>query len=114
MRDHRQNIAAEMDVKLIEIMHSLHIASGKSGPFTVISGFRTAKTNEMLRNKNSSTGVAKNSYHMYAQAADLFIPGVSTDTLAKHARGLGLGGVGKYNGKGFIHVDTGPVRSWGS
>jgi uncharacterized protein YcbK (DUF882 family) len=32
--------------------------------------------------------------------------------LARTARALGAGGVGVYRSSSFIHVDTGPVRTW--
>ena len=36
----------------------------------------------------------------------------TTERLRDWARRLRLGGVGYYQGDGFIHVDTGPVRYW--
>lgn len=112
MRDHRENISVEMDVGLVDLMHSLYISSGAKSPFRIVSGYRTPKTNAMLRGKSAAKGVAKNSFHMYGQAADLFIPEMSATELGKCAQKLQLGGVGTYRGKGFIHVDTGPIRRW--
>jgi uncharacterized protein YcbK (DUF882 family) len=57
--------------------------------------------------------VAKRSYHMKGQAADIRISGVSPRQLVRMARSMKMGGVGYYPRSGFIHVDTGPVRSWG-
>lgn len=112
MRDHRENLSIEMDVGLIDLMHSLYIASGAKSPFRVVSGYRTPKTNAMLRNKSLAKGVAKNSYHLYGRAADLFVPEISAADLGKVAQQLQVGGVGTYKGRGFIHIDTGPVRRW--
>lgn len=113
MRDHREDVAIEMDVKLIDLLHSLYVASGAKTPYRVVSGYRTPKTNAMLRSKSPGKGVSKNSFHMYGQAADIFVPEMSAAQLAKYAKNLGLGGVGTYRRKGFVHIDTGPVRSWG-
>ena len=114
MRDHRENISVEMDVGLVDLMHSLYISSGAKTPFRVVSGYRTPKTNAMLRNKSVAKGVAKNSFHLYGQAADLFIPEFPAADLGKFAQKLQVGGVGTYSRKGFVHVDTGPIRRWGS
>ena len=113
MRDHRENISVEMDVGLVDLMHSLYIGSGAKTPFRIVSGYRTPKTNAMLRGKSIGKGVAKNSFHLYGQAADLFIPEMSAAQLGKCAQKLQIGGVGTYSRKGFVHVDTGPVRKWG-
>jgi uncharacterized protein YcbK (DUF882 family) len=56
--------------------------------------------------------VAKNSLHMQAHAIDIRIPGVSTLTLRDAALALHEGGVGYYPRSGFVHVDTGRVRTW--
>jgi len=59
-----------------------------------------------------SKGVAKKSYHMRGMAMDIAIPGVDLLDLRNAAKSLKLGGVGYYPKSGFIHVDTGRVRSW--
>ncbi|MBP6837842.1 MAG: DUF882 domain-containing protein, partial [Kofleriaceae bacterium] len=41
------------------------------------------------------------------------LPGVATDVLHRWAIGRRLGGVGLYKDSGFIHMDTGPIRTWG-
>jgi uncharacterized protein YcbK (DUF882 family) len=69
-----------------------------------------ASTNESLR--AHSTGVAKNSLHIQAEAIDLRMPGVDTLKLRKAALALGRGGVGYYPRSDFIHVDVGRVRQW--
>lgn len=114
MRDHRENISVEMDVALIDLMHALYVRSGAKSPYRIVSGYRTPKTNAMLRNKSIGKAVASNSFHLYGQAADVFVPEVPAAQMAATARKLGVGGVGQYSRKGFVHIDTGPVRSWGS
>ena len=67
-------------------------------------------TNEKLR--QYSSGVAKFSLHMEGRAADIYIPGVPVRELQKAALLLQAGGVGFYGTRGFVHIDTGPVRHW--
>jgi uncharacterized protein YcbK (DUF882 family) len=80
------------------------------GEIEIICGYRTRGSNEFLRSRSS--GVAKNSQHMQAHAIDIRIPGVETLTLRNAALALKRGGVGYYPRSGFVHVDTGRVRSW--
>jgi uncharacterized protein YcbK (DUF882 family) len=78
----------------------------------ILSGYRSPKTNKMLR--RNGNGVAKKSYHLKGQAADIRVPGSSLSKVRNTARALRVGGVGYYPRSGFIHVDTGDVRSWTS
>lgn len=110
LRDHRQNIAAPMDKRLYELLYQLNRTLNVSEEFHVISGYRSPATNQMLAGKSSA--VAKKSYHMRAMAMDIAIPEVKLSQLREAAISLQLGGVGYYPESGFIHVDTGPVRSW--
>jgi len=67
-------------------------------------------TNRQKRSR--SRGVAKHSYHTLGQAVDVRIPGVQLAHLRKAALNLKVGGVGYYPSDNFVHLDTGPVRSW--
>jgi len=53
---------------------------------------------------------ARNSLHMQARAIDFSLPGVPMKTLSRVARQVCPGGVGTYST--FVHVDSGPQRSW--
>ena len=110
MRDHRTHEAFPMDPRVIDIISQVQRNAASREPLNILSGYRSTKTNAMLRGKSS--GVAKNSYHMYGQALDVRIPGVKTSSLRKIALNLKAGGVGYYPRSGFIHVDTGDIRSW--
>ena len=62
LRDHRTNELFPIDRKLIDLMALILMQYGDTHPLEIISGFRSEKTNEMLR-KTGSGGVAKKSYH---------------------------------------------------
>jgi len=111
MRDWRSDDAIGIDMRAIDIMAASHRLMDISEPYMLLSGFRSAKTNAMLRSK--SGGVAKNSLHMKGQAADLRLKSRSVGQMAKAAAACASGGVGKYSRSNFVHMDCGPTRSWG-
>lgn len=110
LRDHRADEVFPMDPRIVDIVKVLQDRTNSSGPVEVLSGYRSPKTNAMLR--GASTGVAKNSFHMYGQAMDIRMPGYSTRRLRDQAKKMKAGGVGFYPKSDFVHVDTGKVRSW--
>lgn len=110
LRDFRTNDVHRIDPVLLDFLHSVSAAAGYRGTFEIISGYRSPKTNAMLRRKGS--GVAKKSLHMQGRAVDVRMTGVDTKTLRKIAVAMKLGGVGYYPRSNFIHLDTGRVRSW--
>ena len=77
----------------------------------IICGYRSPKTNAMLRSKSS--GVAKKSYHVIGKAVDFRLPNQGLRATHRAAVSLKTGGIGLYSRSRFIHVDSGPVRSWG-
>jgi uncharacterized protein YcbK (DUF882 family) len=76
----------------------------------IICGYRAPESNEYLRTHTS--GVAKHSLHMQAEAIDIRLPGTRTLQFRNAALALGRGGVGYYPQSDFIHVDVGRVRRW--
>ena len=76
----------------------------------VLSGFRSKKTNDMLR--KTTEGVARRSFHMAGRAVDIRMQGIHTADIQKAALRLGGGGVGYYPSSNFVHLDSGPVRTW--
>ena len=110
LRDFRTRQSYPMDPRVIVILYTVQRMTGQSRPLEIISGYRSPKTNNMLR--NTSTGVAKKSYHMSGQAIDFRMEDFSTKRLRDIAKSLGAGGVGYYSKSNFVHVDTGDVRSW--
>ena len=73
-------------------------------------GFRSSKTNAMLRSRTD--GVARRSLHMRGKAIDVRLTDVSTKVLREAALDLRRGGVGYYPNSNFVHLDTGRFRSW--
>jgi len=111
LRDFRTGERYKMDPELIDLLHRLQVATGNHRAFEIISGYRSPKTNAMLR--SSSSGVAKKSFHMLGQAIDVRLPGTDLKHLHKAAIEAKSGGVGLYTGSNFVHLDTGRVRNWG-
>jgi len=74
--------------------------------FVVLSGYRTPVANFLARG-------AGDSFHLRAAALDLELPAARLARFAETAMGLGRGGVGIYARRGFVHLDSGPVRRWG-
>lgn len=111
MRDWRTDTSIKIDTRTIDIMAAAHGLMDVREPYTMLSGYRSPKTNAMLRAR--SRGVAKNSLHMKGQAADLRLKSRSVNQMFKAAVACNGGGVGKYSGSNFVHMDCGVVRSWG-
>ncbi|WP_353402043.1 YcbK family protein [Pseudophaeobacter arcticus] len=110
MRDWRTDQVKSMDLRTIDIMAASHNLLDISEPYLMLSGYRSPQTNAMLRRR--SRGVAKNSLHMRGQAADLRLASRSVTQMANAAKACHAGGVGKYRGSNFVHMDCGVVRSW--
>ncbi|MFD2179666.1 DUF882 domain-containing protein [Veronia pacifica] len=110
-RDFRRNEAIALDPKLYDQLVAIKALVGSSNPCIILSGYRSKKTNDMLRRRGG--GQALHSYHIKGQAIDFMIEGVPLKKLRKAAMSLKAGGVGYYSRSHFIHIDTGPVRHWG-
>jgi uncharacterized protein YcbK (DUF882 family) len=110
LRDHRTSDIYPIDIKLLDLLWRIRSQAGKDACLHIVSGYRSPKTNRMLRKR--SRRVARNSFHMQGKAVDIRVPGLSTKKLRRIAFGLKQGGVGYYPRSKFVHVDTGPVRAW--
>lgn len=111
MRDWRTGQSMKMDLRNVDIMAAAHNLLDVNEPYMLLSGYRSPQTNAMLRSR--SRGVAKNSLHMKGQAADLRLSTRSVGQMARAAAACRGGGVGKYSGSNFVHMDCGVVRTWG-
>lgn len=111
LRDFRQNEIFPIDPRSIDIVAIVHGATGSPNPYSLLSGYRSPKTNAALR--SSTEGVAKNSLHLSGQAIDVRLQDVSPARIRDLAQRLNAGGVGYYPKSGFVHMDSGAVRHWG-
>lgn len=111
LRDFRVNEIKPIDVKLLDTIYILRkVLEVENKPINIISGYRSPKTNNLLREKSS--GVAKHSLHLEGRAIDINIEGIPLSTLRDAAKSLKAGGVGYYPSSGFVHIDTGRIRYW--
>ncbi len=104
-RDWRENKVAAIDKTEIDVISATHRMLETSEPYLLISGYRSPTTNRRV-------GGARNSYHTRGMAADLKLGSRSVTQMARAAQSLGAGGVGRYYRSNFVHMDSGPVRSW--
>ena len=110
LRDHRTGDIHPIDPGLLDILADLHAAVGAPGAYHVISGYRSPRTNAVLRER--SRGVAAGSLHVEGRAIDVRLEGVDCFLLRDAAIGLRRGGVGYYAASDFVHLDTGRFRTW--
>ncbi|MGR3808570.1 DUF882 domain-containing protein [Pasteurella testudinis] len=111
LRDRRtqqvHRIEPQLFSKLYQIQGNLGL---RNTEIQIICGYRAPATNAAMSAR--SRGVAKNSYHTRGQAIDFRIDGVSLAKVRKAATNLKNGGVGYYPRSNFVHIDTGPNRTW--
>jgi uncharacterized protein YcbK (DUF882 family) len=112
MRDWRESEEHAIDGKLVDIIWEMHEELGSREPVHLLSGYRSPKTNEALR--ENVGGQAKNSRHMLGKAADIHFPDVPIRRMRYSALVREKGGVGYYPTSAipFVHVDTDRVRHW--
>lgn len=111
LRDNHQNKAVQMDRTVLDTLRGITwwlAQYGYNDHLYINSAYRTPETNARLV---VSEGAAKNSLHMLGRAVDITVPGITPELLAR----MGLyfkAGVGLYDSKKFIHVDSGWPRFW--
>jgi uncharacterized protein YcbK (DUF882 family) len=110
LRDFRTEQIHEIDVGLLDAVHEVYTAFERRGHFEVISGYRSPRTNAALR--HVTTGVAEHSLHIEGRALDVRLTSAKTTAVRDSAIALARGGVGYYPESNFVHIDTGPVRTW--
>lgn len=90
--------------KLIALLRKVERHYGKKP--IVTSGYRSPGHNRRIRG-------ARRSLHMGCAAADIEVPGVGKNSLARYLRSLpGRGGVGLYCRSRSVHIDIGSKRQW--
>ena len=110
LRDFRTGDICSIDVELLDQLHDLQSVLGTKRPFHIISGYRSAATNNKLYEETS--GVAQHSLHIEGRAIDIRLEGISSNRIRHAALAMQRGGVGYYPESDFVHLDTGKVRFW--
>jgi zinc D-Ala-D-Ala carboxypeptidase len=76
-------------------------------PLVLTSAYRSPEHNRKV-------GGAKNSLHMQGIAFDVRMDNHAPHEFEAAARAVGFTGFGYYPKSGFMHIDTGPARTWGT
>lgn len=108
LRDHHDDIRGPLFVETLDFLADVMDTAGVARA-TVLSAYRTPRTNAMLATKYF--GVAEKSQHLAGRAIDVTLDSRLEKT-AGLARTMSRGGVGWYPHSHFMHLDSGPVRSW--
>ena len=110
LRDHHSDQVKPIDPPLLDLLYTLDKIVGLRDSFHVLSAYRSPATNAWLRAAHS--GVAEHSMHIEGKAIDVRFFGNDLSMVRRLATDLQWGGVGYYPGSSFVHLDTGPVRTW--
>lgn len=101
---------ANIPIALIELLDEIQDHFGAE-TVEIISGYRSSQYNNSLR-MNGRTA-ARESLHVKGIAADIHLDEITEKAVYDYAASLKRGGTGFYPRYNFIHVDVGPVRTWG-
>ncbi|HEX3671628.1 MAG TPA: D-Ala-D-Ala carboxypeptidase family metallohydrolase [Candidatus Cybelea sp.] len=89
---------------LWEVQRTLAL-NGVYRPLVITSGYRSLETNQ------ATEGAARNSMHLYAKAADMYVDGISMRDLFDTCWSRSIsGGMGYYDT--HVHLDSGTRRWW--
>lgn len=95
-----------IDEKLVAFLQQIRDHFGKP---VYLTAYRCPTHNAKVSN------AASNSYHLYGQAADFHIDGVTPSEIAKYAESIGVLGIGLYETDKdgyFVHIDTRTSKSF--
>lgn len=106
LADSRTGAVRPFDPRAIDVLWEVGQRAGATGEFLIYSGYRTPESNAIVDG-------AGDSQHLRAGALDIHVPAERMAEFGETALRLGLGGVGIYAQRGFVHLDSGPVRRWG-
>ena len=110
LRDHHSDQVKPIDPQLLDLLYTVDQLVGLRNAFHVLSAYRSPTTNAMLR--LSHAGGAEHSMHVEGKAVDVRFFGRDLLLVHRLVTALQWGGVGYYPRASFVHLDTGPVRSW--
>jgi hypothetical protein len=94
-----------IDTDAMDMLQRLRTNLNK--PLILTSAYRSPEHNRKV-------GGAKNSLHMQGIAFDVRMENHDPHQFEAAARAAGFTGFGYYPKSGFMHIDTGPSRSWGT
>lgn len=94
-----------VDETALDMLQKLRDSLGT--PLLVTSAYRSPEHNKKV-------GGAQNSYHMKGCAFDIRMENQDPDVFEIAAREVGFRGIGYYPKQGFMHIDLGPERTWGT
>jgi uncharacterized protein YcbK (DUF882 family) len=106
LADTRSGAVMPFDPLAIDVLWEVARRVGMPGTLTILSGYRTPQTNVAVHG-------AGDSQHLRAGAVDVMVPSERLESFSEAALKLARGGVGVYARRGFVHLDSGPVRRWG-
>ena len=110
LRDPLNGEEVPIEPALLDFLYDLLHKVGFQGEVHIVCGYRCVETNTRLHNQSSS--VVLGSQHTTGRALDFRLPGVDMKKVWETARSMKRGGTGYYKASNFVHIDTGPVRSW--
>ena len=99
MRCLHSSAEAPMDPRLIALLHSISVRTGRK--ILIVSGFRLPVYS-----------TAAFSYHARGMAADIRIPGMTALMVRDLVTNMGVKGVGYYPKSEFVHVDVREQKSF--
>jgi hypothetical protein len=94
-----------VDARAMDRLQSLRDALG--APMIITSAYRSPA-------HNARVGGAKGSLHLQGRAFDVSMANHDPALFEAAARKAGFTGFGFYPAQGFMHIDTGPERNWGT
>jgi uncharacterized protein YcbK (DUF882 family) len=109
-RDVRASRTGNIDVALFDAMWRIGQRLDTASPWRVFSAYRTDRTQNEIKRVNRSA--AQRSFHTQGRAVDVALADRPAGAIAAVARSERIGGVGLYRRRGFVHLDTGPLRKW--
>jgi uncharacterized protein YcbK (DUF882 family) len=117
LRDVNGKETARIDPKLFETLWGTQAFVARYGidtPLEILSGYRTAASNQKLR--EAGVPAARQSLHIEGRAADIRLANLNAEVLGGLVKSFRQGGVGFYYRAGprggWIHADTGLKRTW--
>ncbi|QEW27820.1 YcbK family protein [Roseovarius indicus] len=95
----------KLNTRAMDMLQQLRNQLGR--PLIVVSAYRSPE-------HNRAVGGAKHSKHMLGEAFDIRMDNHDPIRFEEAARAVGFQGFGFYPASGFMHIDMGPRREWGT